>query len=81
MKMEYIQNHNIKQTEDFMLYDYIFKCIEIVCIDNIELNKKDYFSLLNFLYNYKITNDLDYIRFKLMEDILYIKELQNEDNH
>ena len=78
--MEYIQNRNIKTIEDFTLSDLIFKCIEIVCVDNIKLDKKDYFSLLNFLYNYKITNDLDFIKFKLMEDILFIKELESENN-
>lgn len=71
--MEIILNHNTKQTGDSMLYDYIFKCIEIVCIDNIKLNKSDYIDLLKFVYYYNNIKSLNWFHINLIKDILYIK--------
>lgn len=68
--MEPLTNHIIYLTEDFMLYNLyiLFKCIEIICIEDIKLSEDDYKSLLEFLYNYRGNFKVD-----LMIDILNSK--------
>lgn len=70
--MEFLTNHNIKQTNDFILSN-LFKCIEIICIEDIDLNKDNYLNILNFLKEIKNTCNFDNFYLKLLSDIILIK--------